>query len=89
MAEALLMIGLVVMFLLWAWGSGVSDRIRVEHMQAMKAHQDTMRENWQRLEVLRTEAMENARKAEALRAELALHNRLTQEMLNRGIGRRP
>lgn len=89
MAEALLMIGLVVMFLLWAWGSGVSDRIRVEHMQAMKAHQEALRDHWQRAEVARAESLESARRLDALRVELGTYNRLTQEMLNRGIGGRP
>lgn len=29
------MIGLVVMFLLWVWASGASDRLRVKHIRAM------------------------------------------------------
>lgn len=83
MAEALLMIGLVVMFLAWVWASGVSDRIRVRHMKEIAEHREVLREHWQRMDVVRAEALDRAQKTEALTAELAEHNRICRAFMEK------
>lgn len=83
MTEALLMIGLVAMFLAWVWASGVSDRIRVSHMKAMAEHREALREHWRLMEVVRSEALDRAQKTEALTAELAEHNRICRQFMEK------